>query len=654
MKEEILKKIKQTLPATSLFLILVVCMGLWLIFSINGNQTRDVYGENGVWDLRHINFSETIVRIQGLAEEIEFGTLNVDENSDFEEIFWLDEEKVTRRIRLYFPDEGWYMFRGLTFSSAHRLCVNGQWILEKEDKEILEPHTSHIVFTAKAVDGVVEIIQQTHVGTLYQDIEYQYWYVGNQNLLSHLRTMTFVSSLVASCFLALFLIYMILYLLQREYLTNLYFSLFSLTLFLRAGITEVGIISAIIPWLNLYVKYRLEYVTIPAIACFLVAMVHELLPGIVSRAYRISVYLLSVVFAIIFLFVDITLMSQMMMAGYLLYFIAIVYGILSGVIVVIKSQRKLYFEQYILLVGFLLVLVAILNDFNRHSRIQLLPEMPSMSVMASVYFCFCMLAAVLISNKKATDAIKQAEQELALEVATLAQLNRMKIELMATLSHEARTPLAVLASYSGLVAMELKNSEGNDQMIANLDKIVAESKRVANLIDSMNKIVLNEGCIEEKRKVDLSELIEQAAKLYCHMFEQEGIELKLDLDDKLFTCANAEKLNQVLFNLFQNAKEHTEKGQVSIHAMVENDAVVVEIADTGTGIPSDLLPFVFERGVSGSEFGSGIGLAVCKEIIDEHEGTIRIDSEVTGIRKGTKVTFALPIVKDEDGKDGSV
>lgn len=646
MIAEILKKVRHVLPLMSVFLVLVVCMGLWLIFSINGNQIRDIYGEDGIWDLRDINFLETIVRVQGVEKEVRIETLET------------GNDVLSRRIRFQFPDEGWYMFKGTTFNTEHRLCVNGQWIIDAtvlwEDRGIFTPNTSHIVFVAQATDGVIEIVEQINPDALYSHTNQQYWYVGNQNLLSHLRTLTFVSSLVASCFFALFLIYMILYLLQRDDLANLYFSLFSLTLFLRAIVTEANVVSAVVPWGNWYVKYRLEYVTIPAIACFLIAMVQQLLPGFISKYYRWSVYTMSAIFVVVFLIVDITSISQIMVIGYFLYFVAILYGIISGIVVAVRHRRKLNLEQYILLIGFFLVLMAILNDFSRHTRFQLLPDMPSMSVMASVYFCFCMLAAVLISNKKVAEAIKASEQQLALEVNTLAQLNQMKIDLMATLSHEVRTPLAVLASYSGLVAMELKNSKGSEQMIANLDKIVAESKRVANLIDTMNKIALNEEKTEEMRQIDLSGLIEQTTKLYYHMLEQDDIHLVLNLEEKLWVWANHEKLTQVLLNLLQNVKAHAAGGEVMISAKKQGSFAVVAVADTGSGVSSELLPFLFKRGVTSKKFGSGIGLAVCKEIICEHGGIIEIKSESSGENKGTTVMFTIPVVKDEGDKNGNM
>ena len=291
------------------------------------------------------------------------------------------------------------------------------------------------------------------------------------------------------------------------------------------------------------------------------------------------------------------------------------------------------------------MLFATLYDFSCYMGAQLLSfyiSLTYMSIIAYVLFCFCIAIAIFISNMKAIDAAKAAEQHLAVEVASLARINQMKKELMNTISHEARTPLAVLASYSGLVAMELKNQQGNERIIADLSKIVDVSKRVANLVDSINKLTLDNMRSEKRVTINLSELIEQTAELYRRIFERNNIEMEIAIDGDLFVFGCPEELTQVLFNLLQNTKDHTKYGKVSIIAIKENNIVIVTISDTGHGIPSELLPHLFERGVSDSRFGKGIGLSICKEIIDTHGGEILVKSELTGISKGTRITIILP------------
>ena len=112
---------------------------------------------------------------------------------------------------------------------------------------------------------------------------------------------------------------------------------------------------------------------------------------------------------------------------------------------------------------------------------------------------------------------------------------------------------------------------------------------------------------------------------------------------------NPAELTQVLFNLLQNSKNHTASGSVTVSVERDGDCVSTYITDTGRGIPPDILPDIFARGVKGgNDGGSGIGLSVCKEIIEVHNGTIRIDSE---LGKGTVVTVVFPVYKEDNDNE---
>ncbi|GHU89798.1 hypothetical protein FACS1894202_08600 [Clostridia bacterium] len=96
---------------------------------------------------------------------------------------------------------------------------------------------------------------------------------------------------------------------------------------------------------------------------------------------------------------------------------------------------------------------------------------------------------------------------------------------------------------------------------------------------------------------------------------------------------------QVLVNLCANAGRHTKNGVVAITAKRAGDFAEFAVRDNGHGIAAELLPGVFNRGVSGND-ATGLGLAICKDVIGQHGGTIEIDSE---LGKGTTVTFTLPL-----------
>ncbi|MDR1663874.1 MAG: HAMP domain-containing histidine kinase [Clostridiales bacterium] len=236
--------------------------------------------------------------------------------------------------------------------------------------------------------------------------------------------------------------------------------------------------------------------------------------------------------------------------------------------------------------------------------------------------------------------MREAEEKLATENEALDRMNRLKNELMTTISHEARTPLAVLSGYASLVALELRDKGADEQTTADLDNIVVEAMRVADLIDSMKRLAVNSCESTEYTQLDFTGLVTQIASLYKPILKRSGVILNIDIKDRFFVSGNKDELTQVFFNVLQNAKNHTETGSVTVSAERESSQIKITVSDTGTGIPPEILPRIFERGISGRPAGMGVGLAVSKEIMEKHGGTIQVRNNPHG--KGTVATLTLP------------
>ncbi len=138
------------------------------------------------------------------------------------------------------------------------------------------------------------------------------------------------------------------------------------------------------------------------------------------------------------------------------------------------------------------------------------------------------------------------------------------------------------------------------------------------------QVTMNVTDSAKRIKLDVGEVIQQVAALYRPALERNGVTLNTDIDTELAVYGNPEELTQVLFNILQNSKEHTQSGCITISAVRENGTITITVTDTGSGLPPEILPRAFERGVTGKDGGTGIGLAICKDIMDAHSGTIRI------------------------------
>jgi signal transduction histidine kinase len=127
--------------------------------------------------------------------------------------------------------------------------------------------------------------------------------------------------------------------------------------------------------------------------------------------------------------------------------------------------------------------------------------------------------------------------------------------------------------------------------------------------------------------------------------QKQGNTLTAGIETGLRVFGNADLLAQAVTNLIQNAGKYTACGTITLSAKTFNRIITVTVSDTGSGIPSELLPRVFERSVSGDS-GTGYGLYLCKAIVESHGGRIWIES---GRGSGTTVYFSLPVYEGQFG-----
>ena len=225
------------------------------------------------------------------------------------------------------------------------------------------------------------------------------------------------------------------------------------------------------------------------------------------------------------------------------------------------------------------------------------------------------------------------------------QSEKMKNEFISSVSHELRTPLTAINGW----AETIMNGEVRDagDVKKGMGIIVSEARRLTNMVEEL----LEFSRIQDGRftlsvePMDIKAELEDAVYTYREFFRREGIELNhFDCDEEFPPIAgDPERLRQVFFNLLDNAAKHGGSGKRIDTAIArDEDQVVITIRDYGPGIPAEELPHVkykFYKGSSKAR-GSGIGLAVCDEIITRHEGTLDIDNAEGG---GCIVTIHLPI-----------
>ncbi|MDD3230523.1 MAG: HAMP domain-containing sensor histidine kinase [Oscillospiraceae bacterium] len=240
------------------------------------------------------------------------------------------------------------------------------------------------------------------------------------------------------------------------------------------------------------------------------------------------------------------------------------------------------------------------------------------------------------------------EQQKILDVQNhlLERTSRAKTEFLSNTSHEMRTPLTVISvniQTAAEILEDMDEAVKDAEAAELLQSAQQEIMRLARMVGGMlNLASMTENT--EKQMVNLSTLLHNSAQMYSLHLKNRGNLLKLDIADGLAVFGNADLLAQVAANLLQNAAAYTEQGEITLRAEQTGHEVLVRVEDTGTGISPELLPHVFERGVSTS--GTGFGLYLCRTVVESLGGRIWIESTQGS---GTSVAYALPAYEGQFG-----
>ncbi|MBD0372544.1 MAG: GAF domain-containing protein [Pyrinomonadaceae bacterium] len=251
-------------------------------------------------------------------------------------------------------------------------------------------------------------------------------------------------------------------------------------------------------------------------------------------------------------------------------------------------------------------------------------------------------------------------------ITELREANRLKDEFLATLSHELRTPLTAIKGWVELLA-ENELIETDEEFADGIEVIRNSTTSLTQLISDLLDLsrIQRRGLNLERRPCSINEAITEAVQSVRQLVSQRRQHLELTLDERLpQTIADSQRIQQVLLNLLNNAIKFTpEEGTIRVRSRLidssgilinddENEAIrwiVVEVSDTGEGIPRDFLPFVFDRfrqadaSSKRRHGGLGIGLALVKELVEAHGGHVEAKSE----GQGATFTIHLPVISVE-------
>ncbi|HLA43444.1 MAG TPA: HAMP domain-containing sensor histidine kinase, partial [Aggregatilineales bacterium] len=230
------------------------------------------------------------------------------------------------------------------------------------------------------------------------------------------------------------------------------------------------------------------------------------------------------------------------------------------------------------------------------------------------------------------------------QINNLKEINRLKDEFVRMVSHDLKNPLFVLMGYLHILELSdfMQGAEAQDYL-GEMKKSTGSMKAlIENLLD-LSKIEAGMSITPEP--ILLARFLEDSLQGFDMLAGEKSIEVVFTPPPDVTVNVDAARMGQVLNNLLSNAVKYTpEGGRVELRGMVDNDYTLIQVMDTGYGIPAEDVPHLFERfyRVKRDEHmkseGTGLGLAIVKAIVEQHGGEIWVESEL-----GSGSTFNIQI-----------
>ena len=267
---------------------------------------------------------------------------------------------------------------------------------------------------------------------------------------------------------------------------------------------------------------------------------------------------------------------------------------------------------------------------------------------------------VALHNAELYEEAKEAK-------ARAEDANEAKSAFLSTVSHELRTPLTSVLGFAKIIRKRLldkvfpavqsddpKLKRTMNQVSENLDVVVSEGERLTTLInDVLDLAKIESGRMEWNMKpILIQDVIGRAVSATSSLFEEKDLKFKKNIPENLpLIHGDADKLIQVVINLLSNAVKFTDAGTVSVEAYQDNNQLIVEVQDSGIGVAEEDRHKIFERfrqagdTLTDKPKGTGLGLPICREIIEHHGGIIWMKSE---LGEGSTFFFSLPVMGEKE------
>lgn len=615
-----------------------------------------VMEQNGFYDLTDISdLGKTVIKLAPgatyypstylMPESV--NTAAPESTDRFEEI---RADYLSQRFVLKVPEssEVYTMTFRLSGRHAMKVYVNGNLTAQtgqpgvtKQDTEVWE---NNITFHGAAEDGKIDII--LHSAQFYHakrgaslaelslsKTETDPFFFGR------IKGIAMMGALLCAAVLLLGI-----YLLLSHTKATLYFALACIVMALRECLQSQAWTYFPIPG---NVSFMLEYLTMILATVFLSLYLGQYATGKFLRAVLYAAIVGSLLYGACVLFTD----SLLYTSALVYYQALLVLTIVPGISSLFWKMRRPARDQATAMYGIAVFYLAAVSDIIMYSDI--FGDRPNIPVseVAMLVFVLAQTVSLFQMNNRVLSEAKDAEQKLEAEKTALESLNRLKTEFLGNVSHELKTPLTVISGYAQTTKQLAAKSDTleADQVSRRMTLISSEAERLSLMVGQILDVTrMEEGrMVMEPVRCYADEIIHAAVETHYPILNKNRNRLDILIESGLPAVhADPMRISQVVVNLISNAVRFTTDGVIAISAKKEDEKILVCVSDTGVGITAEQLPQIFQRyskkqksGI-GQDTGTGLGLYICKHIVEQHGGEIWLESKEGS---GTSVFFTLPV-----------
>ncbi len=638
-------------------LVFLMFFGVWYLRSGQMHETVQT-SSNSVWDLRKIDVERSVMTAAG--DNAQFIPNKHILPQDFDKFDFVTDipsyYSQYYTMRQYFLCEPGEIY-GITMQSidfAEAIYINGELY-----QTVGEPHTSkeltvnasaRLFFTVIAPeDGVIEIVRQVSNFVHSTPNRTEHIRIGTiETATAYHNNVSLMNAVLIGMGFMIFVVHLTWYTLQREYTSNFHFAFLGLFWSLQVATSGEKMITALFPFIPWDVYFRIEFITIAMSVISVIYAIDDIFSGIINKNIKVAFTIIGYGIVFVYSFADPTIVINMPELVNIYFMLFGLYGIVVLLIRFAKS-RWTDVEVIIIMLGIIVLALAFWRDTLYFNGIDIISSIriPFTDFAMPVFMLFLVVANFFNTMMRVKN-LEGERRELETQNATLDQLNALKGKLMANLTHELRTPLSVISSYAQLASESLKEDPTpKEQLQKDLELINNESMRLASMASDILQVYRNNNVVVSDAAYSFYDVAQHMSKLCMPMLSKNGNRMTVRVSPDLpHIYGNRDTCIQLLWNIISNANEHTQNDNILLtaHEQVRIDTIrniTVMVTDHGVGIPPEMLPHIFDREVTGRSSGVGIGLSLCKEIVQAHGGMITAES-VQG--EGTVFSFTMPIV----------